>query len=272
MDEGMEKLGEKELLGLFAECPALFLEEALTGHVEAQEGNPYRERLKFFLETARHKYQGDRVKWLEYVLSLVVSCPPLLKQEGEFGWVRDELFTILMKRYLGQKAGIFRPNKETTGSTKLFAQDFWSAWMGVSKKLNSKGRPSESGRHFAIANEVYRLMAEQGMPKDAAVVKLGDRLKKEGKSKGHYQRDQIYDSLRFVKESGLWKKPGENTTRLTYKTKVKGTKGVRKTNFTLEGEIPNEGSPEPPPDQSSENISEEGKRKQKGKSNRPPRN
>jgi len=142
MDEDMEELGEKELLVLFAEYPALFLEEDLTGLFEAQEENAYRERLRFFLETARQKYQGDRVKWLEYVLSLVVSCPPLLKQEGEFRWVRDELFTILMKRYLGQKAGIFRQNRETTESHKLFAQDFWSAWMGVSKKLNCKDRPS----------------------------------------------------------------------------------------------------------------------------------
>jgi len=242
MDEGMEKLGEKELLALFAECPALFLEE-----------NPYRERLKFFLETARQKYQGDRVKWLEYVLSLVVSCPPLLKQEGEFGWVRDELFTILMKRYLGQKAGIFRQKKETTEGTKLFAQDFWSAWMGVSKNLNSKGRPSESGRHFAIYNEVWRLMAEQGLPKDAAVEALGDRLRKEGKSKGYYQGDQIYDSLRFVKESGFLKMADKDTIPLTYKGEVEGEKGVHQTNLTLEEETPNEGSPESPKDPLTEN-------------------
>ena len=267
MDKFVKHLQMMEgFVAQFAEVPALFLKESLDQD-DLLQGPSARQRLYRLLETAKRQYHGDRVKWITYVLALVIACPPVLKQEGEFGWVREELLAILMQRYLGQKAGIFRSNQEGEEKGKLYAQDFWVAWRSVAKALTSKGRPLESGRHFAIANEVWRLMAEKGLSKDAAVVKLGERLKDAGLSRGDSQRDQIYESLRFVQESGYWSESDDETFPYSWFTGVEGQQAIDHLSLTPDKKILRLETSDSPSDQSSENIIEERKRNQKGKSN-----
>lgn len=245
----------------FNHVPAFLVEEGLEAE-DLAHGLRFRKHLQRLLKTAKRQYQNDRVQWITYLLAAIVACPQLLLHQGDLKWVREEVVRVLLLRYFGQQGGIFLNNGEGTGKSPFYAQEFWEAWRMVAHALTSKGRPSESGRHFALANEVRRLMEEEGLSTDAAVVKLGLRLRKAGLSRGRSQRDQIYESLRFVKESGYWEDRDINWSDWLEKQQKEDPSLGLSDNVGLPQET-SEHSPELPPDLSRMEKSK--KRKQQSK-------
>jgi hypothetical protein len=119
-----------------------------------------------------------------------------------------------------------------------------------------------------MANEVRHFMEKEGLSTDAAVVKLGNYLREEGLSQGHSQRDQIYESLRFVKESGYWEQLERTQPQMEWSEWLKTL--IKDEDSSL-GSSEEESlsrdsallSPDPPPEPRS--IKQTNKRKRKSK-------
>ncbi len=174
----VESLTEDELLALAAGMPHLLFESA--------EGRHYRDRLKTLVEDHRARVAKDRDLRLQYVLTLVLRCPPFLEKQVGFEWVAEEFRQALRMRSCSQ----------------VYNKRFWEALECVRGKLN-KGRPRSLGRSLRLANKVL-VLEGKGMNRSQAVKQVVEEESARSEDGTGPSEREVYRGLKRAEKEACW--------------------------------------------------------------------